>query len=376
LVHLPPEASAELLEVMQINEQSILEMAKQEKSDREQAFRNFFDFLYNFERKNEQANFDFEGRSFEWKNVEKYRWTCQHQNIDGHICLDKSLLFWHACVKLLGRIEKSEYFQELSLSVDWVENELIDFANMPKKPETKPRIHSELQIKTDQERLRLKLKGSSYWINPAELEPERITYRVIIELEANPINFKTYESICGEIHRYDERYPTPLKLATSIGLDFDHFTFDQPIGENSELYRINSLTTFYQENLTSEKAQNTWDKSQILQQFKTGKIKRAYYGYQEVETGFQVILGTCSNPENPWRQPISRIEHLESMAFRESLCFALDVNDYRDFLGLSTELISDELLFMYMHKTRAKSKYVPDDSKLESRIWLAQNEES
>lgn len=58
-------------------------------------------------------------------------------------------------------------------------------------------------------------------------------------------------------------------------------------------------------------------------------------------------------------------------ALRESLSYALDVNDYRDFLGVSTELIDDERLLEFMYETRGSSKFVPDEARRESKIWLA-----
>jgi hypothetical protein len=64
---------------------------------------------------------------------------------------------------------------------------------------------------------------------------------------------------------------------------------------------------------------------------------------------------------------------MESKTLRESLSFALDVNDYRDFLGLSPELINDKRLLESMHKTRGDSKFVPNKARRESLIWLAQH---
>ena len=64
---------------------------------------------------------------------------------------------------------------------------------------------------------------------------------------------------------------------------------------------------------------------------------------------------------------------MERKALRESLSFALDVNDYRDFLGVSTELINDERLLESMHETRSDSKFIPDKARRESRVWLAQH---
>jgi hypothetical protein len=111
-----------------------------------------------------------------------------------------------------------------------------------------------------------------------------------------------------------------------------------------------------------------------LQQSKVGKIKRARYGYIEVKTGYAVFLGACEKPENPWEQPESRRKYLEKEALRESVCFALNVNDYRAFLGLSIKDASDEQLLEGMHTIRARSKYLPEEVRRESKIWLAQHE--
>jgi hypothetical protein len=55
------------------------------------------------------------------------------------------------------------------------------------------------------------------------------------------------------------------------------------------------------------------------------------------------------------------------------LSYALDVNDYRDFLGVSTELINDEQLLEFMHKTRSDSKLIPEETRRESLVWMAQH---
>lgn len=110
-----------------------------------------------------------------------------------------------------------------------------------------------------------------------------------------------------------------------------------------------------------------------MEQFKAGKIIRGRFGYQEVETGFLTLLGACEQADHVWGEEKNRTEFMEWKALQESLCYALDVNDYRDFLGMSAELISDEQLLEFMHETRCDSKLIPDEARRESRIWLAQH---
>ncbi|HSK65969.1 MAG TPA: hypothetical protein VK888_03505, partial [Anaerolineales bacterium] len=136
---------------------------------------------------------------------------------------------------------------------------------------------------------------------------------------------------------------------------------------------ITSLTTFYQETSAADQSQVIWNQSRITQQFREKNIRRARYGYQEVETGFHIYLGACERPDDPWCVPETRDEHMERLALRESICYSLDVTDFRDFLGLSTEDVTDKELLETMHETRARSKYLVEEIKRESRFWLAQH---
>jgi len=172
----------------------------------------------------------------------------------------------------------------------------------------------------------------------------------------------------------DLRYPSPVKLANALGLEFDHFKIEQTVGVEFGWYLFESLTTYYQESAASEQAQKIWNQCTILRQFKDKKISRARYGYQEVETGFTMFLGACEDPSNPWGRMSTRQEYLEDRALRESICYSLDVNGFRDYLGLTVRASSDEDTLRSMHENRARSKYLPAEVRLESRVWLAQRE--
>jgi hypothetical protein len=349
-------------------------MAEIEKNRFTNALLDIYKSVSEYHHKKEQDDFDFSARSYEWNPRDKDRWSCQFQQAEGRICLNESYFCWHACVKRPDFVGKSVYLQEFQQAVEWIEKELVDLANQPQPPVPPSRSHSRGQVETDRARLKQKYLDGPYWIPPAALEPERPTYHVFIELEAEPNSFETIESICGDTLRIKERYLTPSKQAAAIDLDFDHFNIDQPLGDNSDWYRFTSLTSFYQQTSVVEQAQNIWNQSKILQQFKDGKIIRARYGYKEGETGFVEYLGACERTDQPWGPPESRQEYLEEFALRHTICYALAVNDFRDYLGLSQEAFSDEKLLVTMHKDRAMSKYIPAEVKRESKLWLAQEE--
>lgn len=208
------------------------------------------------------------------------------------------------------------------------------------------------------------------------MEPSKISYKVLIEVETEPTTFETITTRCGDTIRVNKRFPGPSKLAMSINLDRDQFDFAQPLGDNSDWHVITSLTTFYQENSAAEQSQMIWNQSRVAQQFKEKNIRRARYGYQEVETEFHFYLGACESPDDPWWRSETRNEHMERLALRESICYSLDINDFREFLGLSPKYVTDEQLLETMHETRARSKYAAEEIRRESKLWLAQHSSS
>lgn len=372
IIHLPPEAGDELIDLLESKKELITQMADLEKKRAQEAMRQIWDSVIEFSRKKEMSEFDFKARTFEWQNDGASRMICHYQTAEGRVWLAKNKFFWNTCVKREGHVGSSYYFVKLAEAVGWVEKAIVELANEP-SAEKQARIRSHEEIKANHVRLKEKLINSPYWIVPARMEPKRVTYKILIDLDAKPISYKSFETVCGDIYEYADRYPTPDKLAGDINLDASHFQVVQPIGDHSNWYRFTSLTTYYQETSATEQAQSAWNQSRILDQFKAGKIIRGRFGYQEVETGFLTLLGACEQADHAWGEEKNRNEFMEWKALQESLCYALDVNDYRDFLGMSAELISDEQLLEFMHETRSDSKLIPDDARRESRIWLAQH---
>jgi len=372
IIHLPPEAGYELIELLEAKKQIITHMAEQEKKRAQDARRQAWDILFELSHKHEMKEFDFKVSFFEWQRDDDTRMTCRYQVAEGRIWLAEDKLFWNTCVKREGHVGNSHHFIKFAEAVDWVEKEIVHLANEPDMIKEE-RILSNEEIHANRARLKTKLINGPFWIDAARMEPQRITYKVLIDLEAKPISYKSFETICGDTHKFPDRYPTPGKLANDIHLDAGHFQISQMLGDNSEHFRFVSLTTYYQETSAAEQAQQVWNQSRMLQLFKTGEIVRGRFGYQEVETGYITLLGACGQTDHVWREEENRSEFMESKALRESLSFALDVNDYRDFLGLSPELISDERLLESMHKTRSDSKFIPDEARRESLVWLAQH---
>jgi hypothetical protein len=92
------------------------------------------------------------------------------------------------------------------------------------------------------------------------------------------------------------------------------------------------------------------------------------YGYQEVETDFITLLGECGAARYLLDVREDRQEYMEEKALRETISYILDVNDYRDFIGATPKLLTDDELMEAMHHNRSRSKILPDIRR-ESRVW-------
>ncbi|MBS4058912.1 MAG: hypothetical protein KG029_00805 [Bacteroidetes bacterium] len=374
MLHLPPSAGNELIKLIQADEAAITKMAEFERLQFDLVMKGFWESVLKSHRRIEQDEIDFSARNFNWQHTSEARWNCQYQSTTGKVCLPEEKWQWCACAERPGLPRRLKYWEKFQEAIEWVEKEIVDLANQP-ETEVQPSSPSFEQILAEHIRLQEKLRNGPCWVNPSLLETKKPTYKIFIELDAEPTTYKTFTSFCsGQTFRIDERFLTPTKLSAVLNLPYDHFGFEQILGENSGWHRITSLTAFYQETTVAEQAQDVWNRSRILQQFKAGQIKRARYGYQEVETGYTVFLGICEKPEDAWGAPESRDEYFAQKALRESLCFALDIEDYRAFLGLSVKDISDDRLLECMHTARARSTHLPEQAIRESKIWLALHE--
>jgi hypothetical protein len=121
ILHLPPEAGTELIELLEARKQIISQMAEREKERSQEALRQVWDSIIEFSRKKELREFDFQGRSFEWQRDDASRMICHYQSAEGRIWLGKDKVFWNTCVKREGHAGNSHYFVELAEAVDWVE---------------------------------------------------------------------------------------------------------------------------------------------------------------------------------------------------------------------------------------------------------------
>jgi hypothetical protein len=157
IMHLPAEAGQELLDFLRRQKSILLEMAKRDVEERQEAWRRFLEDLLRWWWEQEMRELDFSQRNVSWERTDVSRWTCQGKLAEGCICLEESLWYWHACVKRGRRIAKSQYVLDLKMAVEWVENEAntsVDEQQPDDLPSYAPRIE---RVNANRVRLQQKL---------------------------------------------------------------------------------------------------------------------------------------------------------------------------------------------------------------------------
>jgi hypothetical protein len=137
ILHLPPKAGYELIELLESKKQFITQMAEHEKKRAQEAFGQVWDLLFELSHKKEMEEFDFKARSFEWQSDNVSRMICRYQTAEGRIWLAENKLFWNTCVKREGHVGKSHHFIKFFEAVDWVEKEIVNLANEERGANTK-----------------------------------------------------------------------------------------------------------------------------------------------------------------------------------------------------------------------------------------------
>lgn len=363
---LNPTQSAEFLQILETNEALLREMAKEEEQECSRAFMQVYSFLFKGAREEEIGETDLSARPFEWeKDAVTGTLIYNRPPNRGSILLTDHNFFWQGCIEQPHQFKHtSPHFVKLEEALTWVEQQLEKIeqeADEPEQTNERQRIPRAELLAQKQAEL------TAFWIEPAALEPERITYQALINLDYAPSSYKEMEMSFGEKFYYDQKFATPTQLAKELHLD-PQLDVEQYFNGS---YTLVSRVTYYREDMAAAQAQRFWEQSSIVQQHRVGKVIRAQYGTAEVETGYEVIIGACENPKDPYPPTKSRQEHLAWLALGETLEYALDVDGYRSYLGWRRA--SDEQLLDIMHSHRARSRHVPMEAQLESERRLRVN---
>lgn len=366
---LSTEATAELFTFLQAHEDSLQQIAETDAKEIQEAWSRVYEWLFEIGRDEQEKKMDLATRPLPWVHAPgRHIWVCDVPPNRATVSVSETRWFWHCCIERPDEFKHwSPSFVELKDAIEWAEKELLSVkekggAGDEPEADDEPETLSAVDL-------------TPFRIDPAALEPARVTYRVVMDLKASPESFKTMEMSFGKLFRYHETYPSPMKLTHLLGLSDAELKFEQPAGEHSRWYSVKSRTTYFQEYVAAMQAQQLWDRSDMVRQHQLGKITRARYGFEEVETHFSTWLGALDDPEDPWPPPKTRAEYLEERALEETLIHALDTHGFRSQLGMSKRLFPDETLLSVLHHRRARSKFVSAAAREESERWLKEHQE-
>lgn len=368
-VRLTGRAAEEFVTYLGAHEPLLRKLADEEAALRFQASLHMMKVFAQVMNRGEFQKFDPNSRVLTWTRHERPEaFVCDVPPDRGTITLSSDGLWW------LPVIERPEYakhgwerFISLEKAMDWVEKTIPELrADAAKRAEEWEREKAE-------EKARLaalpRMDLRPYRIEPAALDPERITYRAIIELEYEPYSCKKTEISFGQYRRSDEEFYTPTMIARELRLIPTRVEVKQP-SKYEGLYVVRSVTTYYDSAQATAQAQQTWEHSAVLDRHKEQQVVRARYGFEEVETGYCVWLGGIDSPAEPWPTAPLRADYLTQLATEQTLLYALDVNAYREFTRAPSRYISDAKLLKIMHSERAESAFLPAEVRAASRQWL------
>lgn len=364
-MRLPVHAGAEMLAFLENHEDDLKKVAADEEKCIQQAFEVYWTAAFKSARDEETRKIDLSNRALPWVyHAETRSWVCDLPPNRGTIKEG----IWHSYlityIEQPGDVKKTgPSFAHLEQAMEWTEQQLRAIPKTAAEPiSPRPAIPANPPIDL-----------TPYWIEPTALEPERITYRIVIELEHEPESFKTAELSSGKVERWAEKFPSPTRVAQELRIQPAQATVEWPMGFHGSSYFIYSTAIYFQETITGAQAQQLWDQSEIQNLYRAGRIKEARYGYEEIETGYWVWLGGLPNPERPWSKQKTRAEYMTECALEDTIVYALDLDRFREKMGGPSKWNTDENLLNAMHTRRARSKHMPATARAESEQWLREH---
>lgn len=211
-MRLSPQASAEFYVFLEKHDERLRQIAEIEKKERDEALSKVYTLIMSWVHDDQEQKLDVAARPLPWtRSGEPHTWVCDAPPNRGTVSVSEAGWFWHACIERPDEFKHwSPPFVELAEAMAWTEQELV---SPTAEKESTEAVDATVKTET-----RPAVDLTPFQIAPAVFEPERITYRVIMEIDASPESFKTMEMSFGKQFRYDQKYPSAAKLAGMLGL--------------------------------------------------------------------------------------------------------------------------------------------------------------
>lgn len=359
------EQTQYLFDALQAHEDDLRHLADADEKAKSEALGKAYDLLFSHARVKEAKEIDLATRPVPWTLDEKARTlTCDMPPNRVTLTPIINSFFWQGCLERPGKLKRhSPHFVKLDEALTWAEQEIIEATEEAAQPEAEPAEDEcfSLDTLTVEQREHL----APFWIEPAALEPKRLTYRVCIRLRHNHIDAKTMELSFGEKMYYSQKYPTVLQIAQKFHFNGDLVDIED-MGVQG-IFHVDSRTTYLDRLSAIQEAKRLWENSTLSSARWSQALEWAYFGVQEKETGYLDIIGGIGK----WgREPEARDMYMSRQALSTSIAYALNIDYWRAMMGRYNSDFSDQDILEIMHHRRARSSAIPKSAREESRRWL------
>ncbi len=200
-------------------------MAGEDERDWEKRQEQAFSILFQARRRVEADEVNLDSRILPWcRHSELVTLVCDDPPNRGTVTLTENGWFWQACVERPKRLKQwNGPLMWLEDALKWTEQELLAARAQSESRNPDSRRESVSESVDPSPMIDL----TPYRIDPADLEPDHVTYRAVIEVDHIPTKFETIELSFGESIRYDEHYPSPSQLARELDLDLSKVKIEQ-----------------------------------------------------------------------------------------------------------------------------------------------------
>jgi len=362
-------AAEELYDFLCTHEALLRRVAADRERQAQEKLRQVYELILGSQNQREADEIQLAGRAFPWRREPSGEFVAEVPPDRVTVKLIDNGTWWQPILERPGRFKwDHERFASLEEALKWAEAEIPRLRR--EDEEAARKLEEEKAADLARVAALPTMDLAPYWIDPAALEPERVTYRVYIELDYGPATSKKVEISFGEYLHLNEKYFTATQLLGELRLPLDQAEVHQ-LDPDMDMYRIYSRATYSDAPVAAAQAQQLWDRSAIGERFAEKKVERARYGYRELETEYCVWLGWLEQKPWPhWASQPSRSDYMKEQAMAETLSHALDVNGYRKHFQFGFNLLSDDDLLWKLHYRRSRSKFVPADARSESQHWL------
>jgi hypothetical protein len=362
-------AAEELYAFLRTHEALLRRMAADREKRAREAFWRAWELLLGSKNRREADEIQLADRAFPWRREPGGEFVADVPPDRATVTLIDNGIWWQPILERPGHFKSNyERFPSLDEALKWAEAEI---PRLRREDEEAARKREEEKAADLAQVAALPTQDlTPFWIDPAIMEPEHITYRAYIELDYGPAASKKEEISFGEYWHIDKKYFTAAQLAAELRLNPAQAEVLQ-LDPEMDMYRVYSRVTYSDAPAAAAQAQQIWDQSAIVERFAEKKVERARYGYQEIETEYCVWLGWLEQKPWPhWTRQESRSAYMQDRAMAETLSYALDLNGYRKHFQVGFNLLSDEDLLWKLHYHRSRSKFVSADARSESQRWV------